>query len=98
MAIGLAGTIARRRTASIARKSIAQDINNSQLINRYKNDLIDDERQKLATIRKILPALEQVSKIEDFEKVAAKRAEIRKETAIKPAAAALRGKKTNSLK
>lgn len=100
--IGISGTVARHRTKSLARKNIAADIDNGQLLNRYKDDLIADEYQKLASANKMLPVLRQVSMIEDFQNVTDKRAEINKDLAAKRAKTGpnsnLAGKKTNSLK
>lgn len=102
VAVGASGTIARHKTATLARRNIAADIDNGQLLNRYKDDLIADEYQKLASANKMLPVLRQVSMIEDFQNVADKRAEINKDLAAKRAKTGpnsnLAGKKTNSLK
>lgn len=96
-AIGLSGIEARRQTKIVARQNIARDIENGQLLNRYKSDLIADEQRKLTTATQILPVLEQVSKLEDFQKVAVKRAEIVQDLTAQRAAAAQKSKNTNSL-
>lgn len=93
-AVGLATSLAQLASVSktrqdinlLAQKSINQDIDNGKLINRYKNDLIADQRQKLSTVSQSLSVLEQVSKLEDFDKVAVRPSETLKDSPAKPSA------------
>lgn len=80
---------AATRMANTTHKKIAKDINNGQLLARYKNDLVAEENRKLSAATKVLSALEGASTLDDFQNVAAKRAELVNESVAKPAAPSL---------
>lgn len=92
------GVRAKHKVAEIARKDIAKDIDNGALLPRYKNDLLADERWRLSAATKILSAIEKASTLDDFQNVAAKRAELVNESAAQRPAPKSAPKNGNSLK